>query len=432
VGKVLTSPAADGGGDAARGAVWEPGESVGAAGLAAGMGGGGARDEPVARRYHVHSVLLMYCAVSLLLAVGAFNSNNNLMFWMFALAFSMIIVSGLISGPMLMGVRVERVGVTEAVEGSAARFTYRVRNTNRWVPAFALTVEERGEGRGGGGGAGGSGSGRGPPRGARLDEGPRAFVAHVGAGQTVTVEGVCRAEGRGVMRLVEIVVTSDFPFGIVRKSLRFVSPGLLIVRPRPEGGEAPSLAVDARSRLMSEATRQRERAMGDEFFALREYQPGDSPRSIAWRATARAAPRDGGGGGAELLVRQTTASAPGRLEVLLDLTGAPDEAAYERAIRRATGLVRGAEREGVRVGLLVRGPWATEGDGDRVERLGDARTGRWHAARLRNELALLPAFRAEPERAGATGGYGALPGHVVVVSARDGPDASNGEEGAEG
>lgn len=83
---------------------------------------------------------------------------------------------------------------------------------------------------------------------------------------------------------------------------------------------------------------------GDEFFGLREYAPGDSPRRIAWKPSARTG---------TLVIRQHSAPSPVRLWVILRL-GAPRGAvADERAIALAASVLREAERRAIAVGLCI-------------------------------------------------------------------------------
>ncbi len=353
--------------------------------------------QPVARRYHIHPTFMMYCGVTLMLSVGAFHNNNNLLFWLFALAFSLIVVSGLISGPMLMGLRLERLPPPEVAQGEVVRVAYRVTNINRFVPAFAMWVREvapapetnsRWRFR------------RAAPSPAPMSVAPRtgeldrpleAFVAYVGAGKSVVVDGLARATARGLIPLGPMAIYSDFPFGIVRKSVRFAAARSLLIRPQSIDEALPT-ATDSRARPEAEHAGRLSPIGGEHFHALREYQPGDNPRLIAWRASARAAARDAEGdtNGPALLVRQTTGTVPGRLDVLLDLASAGSKQAYERAISRAAGVIHTASALGMRVGLSVRGP--ADNGSHHADRLAEPRSGRWHAARLQNDLAMLPAF----------------------------------------
>jgi uncharacterized protein (DUF58 family) len=239
------------------------------------------------RQYHVHPPLLLYCGVSLLVAVGAFHAQNNLLFWVFGLSMGMVIVSGIISGWMLMSVSVRREAIDAAQVGEAMRVRYEVRNTSRFIALHCLTIreliDETPEARGGGSrtGAGAMAVQRG-----RLETAATAFVLHVGPGQVVRVEAEGLAVERGVVRSKGYMVTSSFPFGIIRKALRWDIAGDGIVRP---AAEAVALVPPRRGEVkrQQDARSSNDPGPGDDFLSLREYREGDPPRAIAWRLSAR-------------------------------------------------------------------------------------------------------------------------------------------------
>lgn len=323
---------------------------------------------PVRRRYHFHVPGVVYILITLLIALGAFNSQNNLLFWAFGFALAILIVSGLISGRMLMGIRATRDvlgGVARATAGEPLTLLYRVTNRSRLVPAFAIGITE---------------SPPSPPppssqltqnRATPLSHAPEAFsfLIHAGPGETVEVRSTITPQRRGLLRLDEFRLDTTFPFGLVRKSLLFREPRSVIVRPRPL--KAPDdLLSRRRTGDRGQYPRPARAGHGEEFFALREYVPGDSPRSIAWRASARA-------GG--LLVRQHSEPAPRRVTVavLTDAT-TPDDAA-EATIGRAAGVILAAAELGYEVGLVVPAAGLSR----------PPAPGRGYAGRLLDDLALL-------------------------------------------
>ncbi len=335
----------------------------------------------IKRTYHLHVPLVLFCFVSLLIAIGAFNSNNNLLFWLFSLALSMLLVSGVISGQMLMGIRVERERVQPVHAGEPLRIRYRVSTRNRFVPVFALTITEE----------------PGPRESfdALLgpDAVPEGFVAHVGAGATVIGESDAPTRSRGLLRLHAIRVTSEFPFGIVKKSLLFIQPGAALVRPALiESSSSILQSPSALARRQEQAARAQSAGQGDHFLALREYSPGDSPRMVAWRASARL---DGDAGGVDLLVRQQ-AAAPGAIVwIVADLASASTDADYERAIGQTAWLATHAssrrDESAPRVGV-----WIPAAGLCIVPSQSSTRS-----ASLLDDLALLPAFALRADRAPA-------------------------------
>src|SRR5262249_3825520 len=146
-----------------------------------------------------------------------------------------------------------------------------------------------------------------------------------------------------------LLVSTSFPFGIIKKSLLFIDGAEVIIRPVPIH-PPPGLVSSVLRSGDRGLTPARRAGSGDEFFSLRDHQPRDGLPAIAWRASARRG---------ELLVRQTAAPAPMKLTVILSLPtdigarGGPTEADAERAISLAAGAVDEAMRRGLAVGLAI-------------------------------------------------------------------------------
>ena len=280
------------------------------------------------RRYHPHWPGALFVGVTVLIGIGAINGQYNLLLGVFGLALGAMVFSGLLSGAMLMGVSVERAATGPATAGEPLRVSYTLRNANRLAPAFALSVAERD--------APGSLSGL------------RAFAGHVGPGEAVRTRGVVTPSARGEARLTEIQVSTTFPFGVFRKSVRASAPAKIVVRPARL--PLPPGALDAvASSGDTEDAIDRRRGRGAEFYGLRDYAPGDSPRLIAWRATARLN---------TVVVRQNQEPRGRSVVCDLALSGAPDDAsreADERAISMAATAVDECVARGWRVGLRVAG-----------------------------------------------------------------------------
>jgi uncharacterized protein (DUF58 family) len=344
-----------------------------ASGLARALWGGEGR-----RRYHFHFPGLLYVLVTLLIAVGAINSQNNLLFAALGLAIGGMLVSGIISGSVLMGVRVSRVMEEQACVGRPLRFRYLVRNSNRLIGAFGLHVEEQ--------------ASRGTNWESFFSQ-PSAFVSHVEARDEALAQAEVVPQRRGVVSLGPVQVWSKFPFGLARKSVTFALPHTMIVQP----ADLP-LRPGAVSRLTARAPYgvggERSAGMGEEFFSLREYAQGDNPRLIAWKRSARTG---------TLIVRQQAAPAPTRLWVVLRFApgreGRPGD--DERAIALAAAVLREAASQQVAVGLAAPAAGLLQ-----PPRLGEA-----HLRRLLGELAVLdldamrtaPKTEKLPERAGRAG-----------------------------
>jgi uncharacterized protein (DUF58 family) len=273
------------------------------------------------RRHHFHWGGAVYAITTLMLAVGAINSQNNLLFWAFGLAVSAIIVSGVLGGWGLMGLGVRRSAPASLRVGEAGETVYVVTNRNRLFPACAITLTED------------------APSGPGQASQPVAFVGFLGPRRTVEVRVPVAGLARGPMEWRAVRTTSTFPLGMALKSVTTRQPARTLVTPRVAPVRAEALRR-LRSRGHDSLTPSRRGLNGDEFWGLREHADGDDRRLIAWKPSARST---------ELLVRITRPRTARR--VWLRLADAPG-VDRERALSVAASIARAADRAGIEVGLI--------------------------------------------------------------------------------
>ncbi len=290
--------------------------------------------KPIQRRYHINSAGIVYFLVVCLLGVGAINSQNNLLFLLFGAALGAMVVSGIISGAMMVKLTATRQRPRWAQVGKSLRLEYSIGTRSRIMPAFALDVQE-------------------VHRIANSDERfgisrdeMHAFVTCVPRRSVVHTQAVYIPNRRGVLRLERVRLVSSFPFGLMCKSVAFSHEAEVLVWPEviePPGGVRRVLGRQGRSH---EESRNR-RGNGQEFFGLRSYVPGDPARTVAWKASARSE---------TLLTRQHTDPVSTRLMVRLMLEAENEtcsRALIERTISIAAGFVSQAQREGIVFALTI-------------------------------------------------------------------------------
>jgi uncharacterized protein (DUF58 family) len=287
----------------------------------------------VRRRYHLHPPGVVYCIITILLGLGALNSQNNLLFGAFGLALGGLLISGIVSGAMLMGLRVRRLGVETAPVGEPVIIRYEVVNRSRLYPVFAVRI---GEHRG---------------LGSTFHKQIRArdtLVMHLAPGASARLSAPCQTLRRGEFALGAIRITTRFPFGIIRKSIIIPEHTLGLVHPRRLDARRLNEASGHSFSGEDPAQNRQWQGAGLDLLALREYVPGDSPRRIAWRASARLG---------ELVVRDSQPLTPARRWVALDLTDGDgamaDAQACERAIAVAAATIGRITSAGAAPGLLV-------------------------------------------------------------------------------
>lgn len=179
----------------------------------------------------------------------------------------------------------------------------------------------------------GAGDGR-SRQGLLLGTGASEAAAHLHDGSAV-IELSIPTERRGLLRLPRLEISTVQPLGLARAWSYAWPDQALLVYPAPEI-QAPPLPP-----LAGERGRPRVERAGDEVHHVRGYHPGDAPRTIAWKASAR---RD------SLLVREY--EQPTAAEVSLEwqaTAGLP----YEQRIRRLARWVDDAERENRRYRLVL-------------------------------------------------------------------------------
>ncbi len=324
------------------------------------------------RRTHISAPLVLYAVVSMLIAIGAFNSQNNLLFWLFSLSLGMLIVSGVLSGMMLMAVRIERLAVVPQQSGGPAVVSYRLTNVGRFMPSFALYLDEiivpvaaetavMDDAVG------------------KVASPPQGFVAFIPVGGSVLARTTTLAEERGRVRVSGVRITSSFPFGVVRKSMFFEMPGSLVILPIP--AESTEVETSRADRRKSSSPITGVADGGDDTFGLREYREGDSPRRIAWRSTARTG---------EIRTRLMVNSTEQPLIIRLAVEADAGAAGIDRAVCKCAAVVRDAAAKRQPYGLLLP-------DGGQIK----PRLGRQHLEVCMTRLAVVP--RVVPQAAGFGG-----------------------------
>jgi uncharacterized protein (DUF58 family) len=171
------------------------------------------------------------------------------------------------------------------------------------------------------------------------------------------------------LKVSAVTVSTSFPFGIIRKSLRFEGSSGCIIRPAPV---EVSIALDPRGQgtLTHSLESWRQPGAGDEFFGVREYSPGDAPKTIAWKRSAWAS---------TLLVTQTAGAAPGRVWIVLHVPQSSTQANIDAMQACAVSVIERAARLSLSVGLLL--PQAS------IERI--PKQGKAQAETLMDTLSLL-------------------------------------------
>jgi uncharacterized protein (DUF58 family) len=280
---------------------------------------------------------IFFSAGALAVGFAAINTGNNLLYLLLGAMLGFIAISSWLSEQVIGGVRVTRKTPRGVTVGNPLRIHYHIQSRKKRIPGFSLEIGE--EGLPG-----------------------QAFIPFLKAGRTAEARSENRFVKRGIFPLEAITVSTSFPFGLFRKSLSLTSGGELVIWPRtdrrvrtpsPGGGRNPSSGSVA---LGSAGPR-------GEYRGLRGYRPGDDPKDIHWRTTARLGTP---------VVREYEQNDAETLWVCLDARGEPGERA-EAAVETAASMAARAFREGKRFGYAGPGVSVEAGQGPgQLERVLDA------------------------------------------------------------
>ncbi|MFL5385065.1 MAG: DUF58 domain-containing protein [Longimicrobiaceae bacterium] len=278
----------------------------------------------------------LFTVGTLVLGLAAVGTGNNLLYLVLGAMLGFITLSGWMSEQMIRRLEVRRRPPRGLTAGVRGRIVYEVRNAKRRLPSLAVEVGDAGQGR--------------------------AWIAALDPGAAATVRAEAGWTKRGVYPLETVTLATSFPFGLFRKERDLELPGEAVVWPRHDLALREPRPAGERIRRAGETYAGAAGARG-EYRGLRPYRPGDDPRDVHWKTTARAG---------QPVVREYERDRSSALWICLDLRApAGDEA--EAALEVAASLAAAAERRGDPFALATGEARVPPGNGPaQLERVLDA------------------------------------------------------------
>lgn len=292
-----------------------------------------ARRPPPEAGLHFSPGSALFLLATGVIGLVGMDTDANLLIVLFGLCVGAVLVSGLSAWISLSGLEITRAAPDSVVAEQPFELRYQVHNRQRWLAAHALHLVDLVDARGGG-------------------ATPECFIPVIRAGESISVSVPVRFDRRGRVALDALVVATRFPFGLFTRYATVSLPQSLFVFPRL-GAVRERRWLASRHAEITGDTGVLARRGDDEFYGLREYRAGDSPRRIHWRRSARAG---------TLVVREMAAAGTMRLWIVID-TRVPRNDAYaaarlEIAIRCAATVACDALENNRKVGLICNGePW---------------------------------------------------------------------------
>lgn len=291
----------------------------------------------------------VYLLLTLVIAIAALNTGNNLLFIVVSAMIAAVLVSGVASALVLLGVEASLDVPGQVFAGEQYVAVVSLRNTRRWLPAFSVhvsspaTKEKKGrwewkrtifewpkasEGK--------RPLIRWPDMSlvrASTPEEPRellqrrVYFAYIPALRTLHADVDLRFERRGRVLQNGLAVSSRFPFSFLLKTRIVPVSSEVIVYP----SIAPTDEFLEVLPLITGEFESYVRGRGYDLYRIREYQPEDSARHVDWKSTAKSG---------SLKVREFTREDERKVRIVWDnpRVGALSGPQYEKGVELAASL----------------------------------------------------------------------------------------------
>ncbi|MHC4877073.1 MAG: DUF58 domain-containing protein [Planctomycetota bacterium] len=243
---------------------------------------------------------MMYLLIMIVAFVASLIGRSNMLMLVFSIMAGPFILNGWVTFSLLKHNRLSRRLPRRAMVGDPVSVEVALQNRKMWFSSWLMMVRDR--------------VARDGVRSLLVTDDsvlePAVLFASVRPGQERTARYRLRLNQRGRYLFGPLEVSTRFPLGLVERGFITDVRDELIVHPQI-GHLTSEWRRDARLAAEMVTRQQTQRGMfEDEFHHLRDYRPGDNPRDIHWRTSARMN---------DLMVREFHQSRDRGLILLLDL-----------------------------------------------------------------------------------------------------------------
>ncbi|HLG19274.1 MAG TPA: DUF58 domain-containing protein [Bdellovibrionota bacterium] len=215
-------------------------------------------------RFRIHVTRTGYLFILLCLGIGiaSLNTGNNLLYLIFAMMLSFLILSGLLSNNTLARLWVHPRFPARIFAKQPVPVRLELENKKRFFPSFCLSLDLAAQG---------------------IEKRGKPFVIKVPPGGSASVTDHIVFPLRGRRKLPPYSVETSYPFGLIRKYFPLPSEGDTVVYP----ALAPiEFWLEADRRLHGEFLSGQK---GGETnpYGIRDYVHGDPARLIHWKSSAK-------------------------------------------------------------------------------------------------------------------------------------------------
>ncbi len=263
----------------------------------------------------------LYIVLTILIGLSAVNTANNLVYIVTSGLLSYMLVSGLFGRKNIRDLRMLPEFPDELFAGIDVPVLVRLVNPRKHMPAFLVTVTV---------------------------DGRDVFFPFVGPGGSACQVIGLRFERRGVHTFGDYTISSFYPFNFFTRYRTVRSKARAMVYPRPVKCAA-NRVCDRFSRALGE--RSSDAAGSDsDLISIRDYAPGDQPKRIDWKSTAKTG------------VLKTRELSTTELEHVIVDFDRMDKRDLEYALSCVTHVVLRMFRSGTPVGMTIGGETCKPGN----------------------------------------------------------------------
>jgi uncharacterized protein (DUF58 family) len=257
-----------------------------------------------------------FSLVTVLIAVAALNTGNNLIYLILSMMLSILVLSILLLRINMKGLVLKVFQVQPVFANNPAYMSMTLSNKKRTIPSYSIKVSmpERIKGE--------------------------AYFPKISGSSELSRTAAVVYKRRGIYRYGDFFIDSGFPFIFFSKRIMCKVDGDILVY--PEIMEIDGIIPERTSEgyeLSYLST-----VSGDEFAKIREYRYGDDWRRIQWKASAKTE---------KLLVTEYATEEPKKLTVILDNLMPHSVKFFEKAVSVAASFSDRFLKEGYFVRLLT-------------------------------------------------------------------------------
>ena len=226
---------------------------------------------------------VIFIVLSFVVGFSAINTTNNLLYLIFGIMISLVIISGVISMINLSRIDISLVNIPDIYALTPSFLSFRLKNDKSLVPSVSLTI--------------------------RMDD-AASYMLYLPPGSERDIRVKCFFKKRGWNDVRLVTLETRFPFGFFKKWIKADLPASrVLVYPKiNEVVIEDSTETDEYSGNKV----QRNTGHSEELKSIRDYSPGDNKKDIDWKSTAKVN---------KIMVREFLSAETKNAEILFDPEG---------------------------------------------------------------------------------------------------------------